>query len=194
MTVASEPQDSAEELTIWIRLRKWHLHDTGLPPNESEIAEELLPVVLDFPPHYNFKEYLRKELHLPPPNLVGLKLRNPGGALVPFLSSVLKPNTENTPYILDICRLHQTVSVIPRSPYSEHYVATIRNKILGLERRVQELERTAPTVLTEVQDFASKKLNEELEFLDYKLEFLAARVRESEPFEWKGLIRQTPTV
>ncbi|KAK9751310.1 hypothetical protein QE152_g5078 [Popillia japonica] len=108
-----------------------------------------------------------------------IKIRNKDGVLIPMME-ILKGNDINSPFIIDISRIHHStknnVNLL-----QDAYLDAIRQKIASMESRINQAELLVP----QLQWRRQAHMDDTVSMLSYRVSFLNRRIDELVPEEWK---------
>ncbi|KAK7872605.1 hypothetical protein R5R35_001942 [Gryllus longicercus] len=173
-----------DSVTAWVIVRRYD----ELDENTEDDLPISAPIAMKLKQNSNFndlKSQIRSWLSLPENGIV-IKLRRMDEKLI-TLTSLLEGSSEQNPFVMDIARIHQNSPVSPRLAYSPTYIESVRSKINCLEQRVQRVELLVP-------EFQSRRLatiEQTMQQLSSKVNFLDKRLDELAPVEWKAQFQQS---
>lgn len=167
--------------TIWFLVRRFDLAEGQKPPvmlHEVGIPDDCSSIVM--------LQAIRKELQLPDPNIV-LKLKNHSGSLI-IPKGTIEANTKNTPYPLEVARVHQTIKPKEKSVVFPEYTEVLKTTLHTFIARIERIESELP----ELNNRRQYKIEREMQELDRKLTFLERRFDDAEKTKWMGMLKKNP--
>lgn len=173
-----------DSVTAWVIVRRYD----EIESTAKDSLVKTMPIAMKLKQNSNFNELksqIRSWLGLPEHGIV-IKLRRKDEKLV-TLTLLLEGSTEQNPFILDIARIHQNSPISPRLALSPSYVESVRSKINCLEKRVERVEMLVP----EFQSRRMATIEQTMQQLSTKVNFLDKRLDELAPVEWKAQFHQS---
>jgi hypothetical protein len=179
--MAVSAKDESKLKAIWLLVRRLDLAEGQKPP--VMLCQLNIP---DNCPSNVMVEAIRKELSLLDSNVI-FKLRNNHGSLIIPKGSI-PANTVNTPYALEVTRIHQNVKPKERSVRFPERDELLKTTLQSFVARIERLEAELPELGSKRQ----YRIEREIQDLDHQLSFLNKRFEDAEQLKWKGMLKRNP--
>jgi len=179
--MAGSQSEESKLKVIWLLVRRFDLAEGQKPPvmlRQVAIPDNCISAVMI--------QAIRSELNLMDSNII-LKLRNLHGSLIIPKGSV-EANTVNTPYALEVTRVHQNVKPKERTVRSNERDEMLKVTLDTFVTRVERLESELP----EMSNKREYHVDKEVQDLDRQIAFLTRRFDVAEDLKWKGMLKRNP--
>lgn len=116
-----------------------------------------------------------------------LKLRNHRGSLIPTNNNLLT-NSRTAPYVLELVEQYKHVHPMDKTIKCSHYDEGVKTTLLALQSRLEDLQKCIP----ELDCHRQQTVQQDIQDLERKIQFLNKRFDEAEHIHWKGMFKKQP--